>query len=87
MRAYLISTGAIFALVALAHVWRVAAEIRRRASAAFEGSKRVRRDEASIRPVARTWPMTIADVYHGGEPNGAAKRVRRWARAIRSALG
>ena len=26
MRAYLISTGAIFALVALAHVWRVIAE-------------------------------------------------------------
>ena len=63
------------------------AEIRRRASAAFEGSKRVRRNEASTRPVARTWPMTIADVYHGGEPHGAAERVRRWARAIRSALG
>ena len=63
------------------------AEIRRRASSAFEGSKRVRRDEASIRPVLRAWPMTIADVYHRAQPEGAAERVRRWARAIRSQLG
>ncbi len=63
------------------------AEIRRRATAAFDGSKRVRRDEASIRPVLRTWPMTIADVYHGAQPDGAAERVRRWAGAIRSTLG
>lgn len=62
------------------------AEIRRRASAAFEGTKRVHRDEASVRPVLRTWSMTIADVYHGGEPRGAAERVRRWARQIRRAL-
>ena len=62
------------------------AEIRRRASSAFEGAKRVRRDEASIRPVLRTWPMTIADVYDGARPHGAAERVRRWARAIRSTL-
>lgn len=61
--------------------------LRRRASAAVEGSKRVRRDEASVRPVLRTWPMTIADVYHGCDPRGAAERVRRWARAIRSTLG
>ena len=62
------------------------AEIRRRASSAFEGAKRVRRDEASIRPVLRTWPMTIAAVYDGARPDGAAERVRRWARAIRSTL-
>ena len=63
------------------------AEIRRRAASAFDGSKRVRRDEASVRPVLRTWPMTIADVYRDGEPIGAAERVRRWASAIRSTLG
>ena len=62
------------------------AEIRRRASAAFEGSKRVYRDEALVRPVLRSWSMTIADVYHGGEPRGAAERVRRWARQIRREL-
>jgi hypothetical protein len=62
-------------------------EIRRRATAAFDGSKRVRRDEASVRPVLRAWPMTVADVYHDGEPGGAAERVRRWAAEIRRALG
>jgi Family of unknown function (DUF5946) len=62
------------------------AELRRRASAAVEGSKRVRRDEASVRPVRRAWPITIADVYHGCQPEGAAERVRQWARAIRSSL-
>jgi hypothetical protein len=62
------------------------AEIRRRASAATEGPTRVRRDEADRRPVPRAWPMTIADVYLPDEPRGAAERVRRWARAIRSAL-
>ena len=61
-------------------------EIRRRATAAFDGSKRVRRDEASVRPVMRAWPMTVADVYHDGEPEGAAERVRRWAAEIRRAL-
>ena len=62
-------------------------EIRRRASAAFDGSKRVRRGEASIRPVLRTWPMTIADVYGVGDPSGAAERVRMWGREIREVIG
>ena len=62
-------------------------EIRRRATAAFDGPKRVRRNEASVRPVLRPWPMTVADVYHGGRPEGAAERVRRWAAEIRRALG
>ena len=63
------------------------AEVRRRASAAFDGSKRVRRDEASVRPVLRAWPMTIADVYGEGDPGAAAERVRAWARVIRQAIG
>lgn len=62
------------------------AELRRRASAAVEGSKRVRRDEASVRPMPRAWPMTVADVYHGCRPEGAAERVRRWSREIRREL-
>lgn len=62
------------------------AEIRRRASAAVDGSRRVRRDEADRRPVLRRWPMTIADVYAAGVSRDAAERVRRWARAVRSQL-
>ena len=62
------------------------AEIRRRVSAATEGSTRVRRDERDRRPVQRDWPMTIADVYLDGDPRGAADRVRRWAHAIRGLL-
>ena len=62
------------------------AELRRRASAAVEGAKRVRRDEASVRPVLREWTMTIADVALPDQPQSAAERVRRWARAIRSTL-
>ena len=62
------------------------AEIRRRASAAFDGAKRVRREKASIRPVLRTWPMTVADVHHGADPHGAAGRVRAWARVIREEI-
>ena len=62
-------------------------EIRRRASAAVDGAKRVRRDAASVRPVLRTWPMTIVDVYGAGDPNGAAERVRAWAREIRKLIG
>ena len=60
--------------------------LRRRVSAAVEGSKRVRRDQASVRPVLRTWPMTIADVALPDRPQGAAERVRRWAREIRRKL-
>ena len=62
------------------------AEIRRRASAAFDGAKRVRRDGASARPVLCTWPMTIASVYGTGERYGAAERVRAWAKAIREEM-
>ena len=63
------------------------AEIRRRVSAAAAGAKRVRRDAASVRPVLRAWPMTIDEVYHDAQPDGAAERVRQWARAISSTLG
>ena len=63
------------------------AEIRRRAAATFDGAKRVRRDATEIRPVLRTWLMTVADVYGSGDPVGAAERVRRWARETRKAIG
>lgn len=65
----------------------VAVEVlRRRAAAAFEGKKRVLKKETERRPVLRSWPMTIADVYRPDQPEGAAQRVRRWAAVIRSEL-
>ena len=38
------------------------------------------------RPVLRHWPMTIADVYIPGQPEGAAERVKAWAASIRAEL-
>lgn len=63
-----------------------AADIRRRNSQAYDGSKRVYRDKAEWQPVLRTWQMTIADVYIPDRPQGAADRVRAWAAAICSEL-
>jgi hypothetical protein len=53
------------------------AEIRRRATAAVDGARRVLRDEAERRPVLRPWTMTVADVHAGGQSAGAAQRVRQ----------
>jgi hypothetical protein len=61
-------------------------ELRRRASRAFEGSRRVLRAEAERHPVLRRWPMTVADVYIPDQLEGAAERVRRWAKSIREKL-
>ena len=62
-------------------------KLRRRASQAYEGKRRVFKAEAEQRPVLRRWPMTIADVYLPDQPEGAAARVRAWAAAVRSELG
>ena len=60
-------------------------ELRRRMAGKVEGSKRVLKREHERRPVLRHWPMTIADVYLPGQPEGAPQRVRAWAKAIRDA--
>jgi hypothetical protein len=60
--------------------------LRRRASQAFEGSRRVRRPAAERRIVQRDWPMTIADVCTMDDLSGAAARVKQWAASIRSQL-
>lgn len=60
--------------------------LRRRASATYEGKKRVLRPEAERSPVLRTWSMTIDDVYIPERPQGAAARVAAWAAAIYSEL-
>lgn len=61
-------------------------EIRRRIGRMAEGKTRVLKDEADRRPVLRSWPMTIADVYLPDQPAGAAERVKAWAAVIRDGL-
>ena len=61
------------------------AVLRKRASAEYEGSRRVLRPESERRPVRREWPMTIADVCLE-DLTGAAARVKQWASSIRSQL-
>lgn len=60
--------------------------LRRRANKAYNGKKRVLKQESERHPVLRRWSMTIAEVYKPGQPEGAAGRVRRWASAIRNEL-
>lgn len=61
-------------------------ELRRRASAQFEGKMRVLKPKAERRPTLRQWDMTLADVYADGQAEGAAERVRQWASVIRHTL-
>jgi hypothetical protein len=61
-------------------------EIRRRMGQRYAGAERVLKPEAERRPVLRRWAMTIADVYIPDKPQGAAQRVRAWAKAIRREL-
>jgi hypothetical protein len=61
-------------------------ELRRQASRAYKGSKRVLKAKSERRPVLRSWSMTLADVYLPGRREGAAARVRAWASAIRSEM-
>lgn len=58
-------------------------QIRARVNAAVNGAVRVKKLPEERRPVLRRFEMTIADVYQSGHPEGAAERVRAWARAIR----
>jgi hypothetical protein len=62
------------------------AEIRRRVARAAGGRRRVRLPEQEWQSVPRSWEVTIADVYYGGEPAGAADRVRAWAASVRRHL-
>jgi hypothetical protein len=62
------------------------AEIRRLIGRAAAGATRVLKPAADRRPVLRQWPLTIADVYIPGEPQGAADRVKAWAAGIREEL-
>ncbi len=61
-------------------------ELRRFMSAQFEGSSRVLRPIAERKTVLRSCALTIEYAYDGGNPAGAATRVREWAAAIRREL-
>lgn len=61
-------------------------QLRRRMARHADGSQRVVVPVAERQPVLRTWPLTIAHVYHANQPDGAAERVQAWAEAIRTAL-
>ena len=51
-------------------------EVRRRVAQSTAGCVTVLKPAAERRPVLRHWPMTIADVYIPGQPEGAAERVK-----------
>ena len=61
-------------------------EIRKRMGKLGEGTNRVLKKEHERTPILRNWPMTIDKVYIPGNPEGAAQRVREWAKRIRSEL-
>lgn len=56
--------------------------IREQASRAAAGNKSVLKKKEDRNPVFREWKMTISDVYMSNQPEGAAKRVQRWADSI-----
>ena len=60
--------------------------IRKRMAFFFKGSAKVLKDDPEGPIALRRWKMTISDVYAGGDPCGAAGRVRRWAASVRSEL-
>lgn len=59
------------------------AQVRAQAARAYDGASRVRRPAHEVQPQRRTWSMTVADVYAGGQA-GAAERVKTWAQVIRA---
>lgn len=60
--------------------------LRQRMARHAAGEKKVLRDVAMQQKILRHWHITIADVYLPDHPQGAADRVRAWARCIRSEL-
>ena len=56
-------------------------QVRWQTHAAYDGAARVHRPVSDVQRRLRTWPITIADVYEGGQA-GAASRVKAWAQSI-----
>ncbi len=61
-------------------------EIRRRVGRTVAQSPRVLKHASERQAVLRAWRITIADVYLPDTPQGAAARVRTWAKSIRDEL-
>lgn len=57
-------------------------EIRKQVSQALAGSQTVLKKAKDQNLVPCEWKMTIADVFHSNQPEGAAKRVQKWAESI-----
>lgn len=60
--------------------------LRQQVARTAAGNKKVLKDVPARRMILRRWNMTIANVYLSNNPQGAAGRVRVWARSIRSEL-
>ena len=60
--------------------------LRRRMAKFATGEKKVLKNFPVRQMILRHWNMTIADVYLPSSPEGAAERVRAWARSIRNEL-
>lgn len=58
--------------------------LRQRVARSAAGKKQLLSRGPVRQMVLRRWSMTIADVYLPDQPEGAARRVRKWARTIRS---
>jgi hypothetical protein len=90
---YNLQHPAQFTDAALAGLWSVyvdhidhnlsIAQIRKRVGLASKGATRVLKPPTERRLILRHWTVTIRDVYHSGQPQGAADRVRAWASSIR----
>ena len=61
-------------------------EIRKRMGKLGEGTNRVKKKEHEQTKTFHNWPMIIDKVYIPGQPEGAAQRVRDWAKSIRKEL-
>lgn len=61
-------------------------DVRRRVGRTAQGEARVLRRAGEPCPEPRAWRTTIADVFRPDHAEGAAERVRAWARSIRSEL-
>ena len=60
--------------------------LRRRMAKTAAGENKVLKDLPEQQMILRHWNMTIADVYLPNHLEGAAERVRAWARSIKSEL-
>ncbi|MDB4940269.1 MAG: hypothetical protein JWO40_694 [Candidatus Doudnabacteria bacterium] len=61
-------------------------EIRRRTSRAYEGNKKVLKNDQNVTLRLRNWPVTIDNIYANGDLIDAATRVKKWGQSIKEEL-